>query len=75
MPARTTAKTAPRRRTLTRQVAAKLAELNDDEDAVRIYLLTDEPGAAMIARGVLPDYVKRQARAALRPWSQFKTRG
>jgi hypothetical protein len=55
-------------------LAAKLAELDDTDGAVRIYLLVDELGAAAIARGILPNYIKRQARSALRPWSQWKVR-
>jgi hypothetical protein len=43
-------------------------ELRDRPGILWIYLLTDEAGAAWIARGQVPDYMKRQALDAL-AWS------
>jgi hypothetical protein len=43
-------------------------QLRDRPGVLWIYLLTDEAGAAWIARGQVPEYMKRQALDAL-AWS------
>lgn len=49
-------------------MAKKHAELTARKGVTFIYLLTDQEGAALIAQGIVPGYVKEQARNAL-DWS------
>ncbi len=46
-------------------MAKKHAELSAREGVTFIYLLTDADGAALIAQGTVPGYLKEQARNAL----------
>ena len=46
-------------------LAAKHDELEAREGVTFVYLLVDDEGAQLIAKGILPDYVQRQARRAL----------
>lgn len=49
-------------------------ELLDRPGVCFIHLLTDECGCLLLAKGIIPEYLKRQAQSALE-WSATEERG
>ena len=54
--------------------AATEVALMERPGVVFVYLLTDECGCVLLARGILPDYLVRQAQDAL-DWNGTEARG